>query len=239
MTDITDKVAKLLNQAENTDNEAEAAVFLAKAQTLATIHSIDQARARHATRAKEKTTPVVRKIILGVRGTRGLNTLVKLISGIAAANNLKITIAANSSYIIAYGFAEDIDVTEALYASLAVQMATAVADWKAKGSWKTTVIHRPGRWRKVRDGDEGPDYEYIPGGEVPIPWLTARLDFQEAFARRVGVRLFLTKHEAERRAAAEETVVSSDAGSGTELVLAEKAKTVSDFYEANHNARGF
>ena len=133
---LTDKIAKLLNQAERAGTEAESATFMAKAQELAALYSIDLAKARHATIAKERTTPVQRTVTLGVRGTRGLNTLVALFSGIAPAN----------------------DVAEALFASLSVQMAQAAETDRKDGSWKNETIYRPGHyqgWNWI-DGTEKP-----------------------------------------------------------------------------------
>jgi len=217
----TEKIAKLLNQAERAGTEAEGATFLAKAQELATLHSIDLARARHATVAKQRSTPVQRTITLGVRGTRGLNTLVSLFQGVAHANDLQFNIAHNSTYVVAFGFAEDIDAAEALFASLTVQMAQAVDAYKKQGHWRDQVA-----WVERYDPDLGYRREFA----VPQKWLSARLDFQAGFAHRVGQRLWEARQAAKCRAQAETT--------GTELVLVEKRAAVEDFYGRTSNARG-
>jgi hypothetical protein len=247
---LTEKIAKLLNQAENAGTEAEASVFMQKAQEMATLYSIDLAKARHITVAKEKTTPVQRTITLGVRGTRGLNTLVELFRGIASANDVTMNIAHNSTYVIAFGFAEDIDVAETLFASLSVQMAAAAAEYRKDGSWKTETVYRPGRYRKPTKAEIAEGHAYWrsiweEGDYVPMSWLSARLDFQEGFARRVGVRLFDAKMAAERAAktadmtAAAEAAAAIDEGStGTALVLVEKREAISAFYKKHSNARG-
>ncbi|QIQ63300.1 hypothetical protein SEA_SETTECANDELA_184 [Mycobacterium phage Settecandela] len=233
-TSLSEKVAKLLNQAERAGTEAEAEVFMAKAQELATLHSIDLAKARHATAAKERTTPVQRTITLGVRGTRGLNTLVDLFSGIAASNDIKLNIAHNSTYVIAFGFAEDIDVAEALYASLTVQMANAAAEYRKTEAWRKDTVWVPGRWRLAKDGLD----EWVDGRHKPISWLTARLDFQKGFAVRVGQRLRAARKEAEARAAFEEAMFAEETTAGTALVLVEKREAVNDFYRQESRARG-
>ncbi len=56
---------------------------------------------------------------------------------IAAANDVKCDVASNSTFVYAYGFAEDIDATHALYASLVVQMV------KASDAYVATGAHRP------------------------------------------------------------------------------------------------
>ena len=178
---MLEKIAKLLNQAENAATEAEAAVFMAKAQQLATTHSVDLAHARHATKVKERTVPVQRTIHIGDRGARGLRTLVDLYLGIAAANDITCTIAHNATKVYACGFAEDIDVSEALFASLLTQQAKAADEFKRSGAWLEEKVWSDTSW-----------------GYKPQTWLTARLNFQEAFASRVGTRLWQAKHEAER-----------------------------------------
>lgn len=250
MSSLTEKVAKLLSQAENAGTEAEAATFMQKAQEMATLYSIDLAKARHITVAKEKTTPVQRTITLGVRGTRGLNTLVELFRGIAAANDLTMNIAHNSTYVIAFGFAEDIDIAEALFASLSVQMAAAAAEYRKEGSWKQETVYRPGRYRKptkaeIAEGHYRWDSIWEDGTYAPMSWLSARLDFQEGFARRVGSRLYDAKVSAESAAksadmaaAADAAAAIDEASTGTALVLVEKREAIAEFYKKTSTARG-
>ena len=192
MADMLERIAKLLNQAENAGTEAEADVFMAKAQELATIHSIDLARARHATIAKERTLPVQRTIHIGERGTKGLRTLTDLYLGIAAANDIRCTIAHDATRVYAVGFAEDIDVSEALFASLQVQQSKALDEFKRRGDWKSEKVYiepRYNRWGEVTN-------QY---GYKPQTWLTARLNFQDAFASRIRSRLHTAKWAEEDR----------------------------------------
>ncbi len=184
MTTMLDRIAKLLNQAENAGTSAEAETFMAKAQELATVHSIDLARARHATKAKERTTPIQRDVTIGIQGSRGLRTLVDLYLGIASANDITCTIAGNATRVYAVGFAEDLDIAEALFASLQVQQAKALDAFKASGEWRNDLAYVEGRW--TRD-------DWIPGQYKPVTWLTARLNFQDAFASRIRTRLIQTK----------------------------------------------
>lgn len=237
---LTEKIAKLLNQAEHAGTEAEAAVFMAKAQELATLHSIDLAKARHATIAKQRTTPVSRTITLGVKGSRGLNTLVELFNGIASANDITLNVAHNSTYVIGFGFAEDLDVAESLYASLSVQMAQAVSAYRASGQWRNEEVYRPGRIV-----GRGWDQRWIDGEIKPITWLSARLDFQEGFARRIGSRLRDAQREAQAKAKADDMAAAADAAAaidsestGTAMVLVEKREAIAAFYNKASRARG-
>ncbi|OBH85481.1 hypothetical protein A5681_17140 [Mycobacterium scrofulaceum] len=165
------RIAALLRQAEGTDNPHEAEAFMSAAQRLATASSIDLAVARsHAANRSPAQAPTQRTITIGNAGTRGLRTYVQLFVLIAMANDVRCDVASNSTFVYAYGFAEDIDATHALYASLVVQMVRASDAYLASGA------HRP------------------------TPTITARLNFQLAFGARVGQRLAEARDEARREA---------------------------------------
>lgn len=163
------RIGALLRQAEGTDNVHEAEAFMAAAQRLATMTSIDLAVARsHSAKREAAQTPTQRTITIGEPGTKGLRTYVQLFAVIAHANDVRCDVASNSSYVYAYGFSEDLDTTHALYASLVVQMVKACDGYLATGQ------HRP------------------------TPTITARLNFQLAFGSRVGQRLSAARDEVQR-----------------------------------------
>ncbi|AHC23344.1 MULTISPECIES: DUF2786 domain-containing protein [Mycobacteriaceae] len=165
------RIAALLRQAEGTDNQHEADAFLAAAQRLATATSIDLAVARaHSATRTAAQAPVQRTITIGDPGTRGLRTYVQLFVVIALANDVKCDVASNSTFVYAYGFAEDIDASHALYSSLVMQMVRASKEYLATGA------HRP------------------------TPTITARINFQLAFGARVGQRLSEAREDARRSA---------------------------------------
>src|ERR1700752_336650 len=170
------RIAALLRQAEGTDNTHEAEAFMAAAQRLATATSIDLAVARsHATSRSAAQAPVQRTITIGNKGAKGLRTYVQLFAVIAAANDVKVDVASNSTFVYVYGFAEDIDASHALYASLVMQMVRASEAYLASGR------HRP------------------------TPTITARLNFQLAFGARVGQRLARPRAEGTGQGAAQST----------------------------------
>ena len=176
------RIAALLRQAEGTDNAHEAEAFMAAAQRLATTASIDLAVARaHSATRTAASAPTQRTVTIGEPGTRGLRTYVQLFAVIAAANDVRCDVASNSTFVYAYGFAEDIDTTHALYASLVVQMVRACDAYLATGA------HRP------------------------TPTITARLNFQLAFGSRIGQRLSQARDEAKREATASESSVPGTA----------------------------
>ncbi|SEH56683.1 Protein of unknown function [Mycolicibacterium rutilum] len=165
------RIAALLRQAEGTDNPHEADAFMAAAQRLATATSIDLAVARsHSDQRTKAQMPVQRTITIGNAGTRGLRTYVQLFTVIAHANDVKCDVASNSTFVYAYGFAEDIDASHALYASLVMQMVRASEAYIASGA------HRP------------------------TPTITARINFQLAFGARIGQRLAQAREEARQEA---------------------------------------
>jgi hypothetical protein len=165
------RIAALLRQAEGTDNTHEADAFMAAAQRLATATSIDLAVARsHASNRTKAQMPEQRTITIGNAGARGLRTYVQLFTVIAMANDVKCDVASNSTFVYAYGFAEDIDASHALYASLVMQMVRASEAYIASGA------HRP------------------------TPTITARINFQLAFGARIGKRLSEARDDAQREA---------------------------------------
>jgi len=165
------RIAALLRQAEGTDNRHEAEAFMAAAQRLATATSIDLAVARsHSDSRTTAQAPVQRTITIGDPGKRGLRTYVQLFVLIAHANDVKCDIASNSTFVYAYGFAEDIDASHALYAGLVTQMV------KASEAYISSGQHRP------------------------TPTITARINFQLAFGSRVGQRLQEAREQARAEA---------------------------------------
>lgn len=174
MTDdkMLSRIAALLRQAEGTDNSHEADAFMSAAQRLATAASIDLAVARsHSSNRSAAQAPTQRTVTIGEAGTRGLRTYVQLFVLIASANDVRCDIATNSTYLLAYGFTEDIDATHALYVSLVVQMV------RASDTYLATGAHRP------------------------TPTITARLNFQLAFGARVGQRLAEAREQARQEIA--------------------------------------
>ncbi|GAB11780.1 hypothetical protein GOARA_088_00440 [Gordonia araii NBRC 100433] len=223
------RIAALLRQAEGTDNEHEAETFMAAAQRLATAASIDLALARaHDPAARQRVTPVARQITIGEAGKRGLRTYVQLFVAVARANDVTVDVAHNSTFVLAYGFDTDIDTTEALYTSLLIQMVAASDAYLKSGEYKgerAARVVRRGRGLTSRRVVE----------HTPLSPITARLNFQSAFAERVGTRLTAARDEARADAQARE----DDAGEhSTAVALRHKEVEVTNFYTEQSTARG-
>lgn len=201
------RIGGLLRQAESTDNPHEAEAFMEAAQRLATVSAIDLAVARAHTASREhRSTPTSRSIRIGEAGRRGLRTYVQLFVSIAAANDVQCDVAHNSTQVFAYGFGSDIDTCQALYSSLLMQMV------RASDAYIRSGAHRP------------------------VAGVTARLNFQLAYAGRIGQRLAAAKHAAEVAAIRPDSAVPE--GSDTALVLRDKQVELRDFYSQTSSARG-
>jgi hypothetical protein len=233
------KIGALLRQAERTDNEHEADAFLQAAQRLATAASIDLAAARaHTADRERRVQPIQRSVGIGEPGTRGLRTYVELFLEISHANDVRCDIARNSATVYCYGFEPDVATCEALYASLAVQMVRGSDAYIKSGDYKAEIVGRyvtrsDGLWTTRR---------WV---EAPVHASTARINFQQAFARRVGKRLAQAREQAEadavnaeRRAGARSRPGAVPTTSSTEIVLRQKELELRDFYTAHSNARG-
>lgn len=222
------RISGLLRQAEGTDNVHEAEAFLAAAQRIATASSIDLAVAReHDPALRSRSTPITRRVAIGTAGKRGLRTYVQLFVHIGRANDLTCDVASNSTYVIAYGFESNLDAVEALYASLVVQMVAASDAYLKSGAYKNETA------QQVVTRDLGPWRRRVVESK-PLSPITARLNFQSAFAERIGVRL-LQARDAQRREALEAPAAGP---SSTAIALRNKEIEVADHYRRESTARG-
>jgi hypothetical protein len=162
---LVDRVGKLLAQAEGTDNEHEAAAFVERAQQLATEHAVDLELARARQRERRHRgggEPLVQeRLEVGQRGRRGNRHRVQLFAVVAAANDVLVNVAHDSTYVLGFGHRTDLEVVERLWSSLAVQMTAAAQRRMDRGE------HR----------------------ESGIPGLSWRLSFYDGFTEAVGERL--------------------------------------------------
>ncbi len=235
---MTDKnlarIAALLRKAEGTDNEHEADAYLQAAQRLATLASVDLAVARAHTDARERrVTPVQRTVEIGEAGKRGLRTYVQLFLAIGRANDLICDVARNSTRVYAYGFATDIDATEALYASLVVQMVRASDGFIKSGEHTAETVVRAVRV-EVPDR-RGRIVSRTVHQRRPVHTTTARINFQEAFAARVGQRLLQAREAARAEAVAADT---GPRATGVALALRDREVELRGHYAAHSTARG-
>lgn len=242
-----ERLNRLLAQAEGTNNEAERAAFMEKAQQLSTLYSISLATARAAAENKAKNAlPTNKRITIGKAGQQGNANFCQLLINIASANNVRCTIAHNSTFVHLWGFKEDIEVSERLYASLSFQMIQESESYLDKGEWREEMVHREvTKSRKVYDRDGEPvlnwngkqcEKWWTEWAWVKMPKQTAKFNFQETYALRIGVRLSDIARAAKQKVIEQEELQNGTPG--TELVLREKGKEVDTYYSENCGAKG-
>jgi hypothetical protein len=139
MSKTLDRIAKVLNQAENAATPEEAAAFMERAQHLSTLAQIDLAVARAHTVNKEKREEVeVRRVQVSPYSRRfNRKYFTDLGDVIAGANDCKCLFG--KYQLIVTGFPSDIDTVEALFGILAVQMVSECDTALKRGANKATV----------------------------------------------------------------------------------------------------
>lgn len=183
MSKMLDKVSKLLAQAENAGTPEEAATYMEKVQELATANGIDLALARHHQARKERQEPEERRIQVNPY-TRKVNRkhFMELAMRVADVNDVKYLIGGKEYTLHAVGFPTDLDVVEALYTHLAVQMVSecdkalaAGANRQTRRVPKQTRVPIPeeeqewGQWND-REGfywNDSPGYPNSPSQDAP------------------------------------------------------------------------
>jgi hypothetical protein len=218
---MVERISALLAKAESTDSEHEREALMAKAQELAARHSIDLALAA-ARDGRTDQQPVVERIVFdGDHSNRNLKKhLVLLMSAVARANDVRMDVLNRADGVVLYGYPSDVRMAQAIWASLALQMASAVTAWMRTGAWRRQAMVRHDRW--------GPE-------AVPMDARVARRSFYEGFVHRIGERLKEAREAAEQQSVRED---SGRPGAGAALVLADKRGRVADFYSAESRARG-
>lgn len=225
---MIDKIAKLLALAENAGTEAEAEAAFAKAQALASAHAIDLEVARRAAAPAKRETPIKRTIQIGEKGKHANKPLINLFSAVAHANDVELLIAFNSTYVIAHGMPSDIDMTEAVWSSLAAAMVR---------FGNAHVKNPDAAWRKeIVSVWSDRKWDYI---EKPVTAQGARRSFYDGFTSRIGMRLIEARDASIQKADADHfhnSGADGAAGGGGEnlpssmaLVLKEKRAEVREF----------
>ncbi len=223
MSATLDRIGALLAKAERTDNEAEADAYLVKAQQLATLASVDLAVARaRVARREARQQPEARTTTIGEKGRRANPHLISLFVSIAHANDAQVDVASNSTYVIGYGLTADLDVIEAMFASLSVHMVHSAQSYVIARTWEgETYVASTARGRR--------------GIRKPHTAQTARAAFYRAYVERMGERLA----EARATALASLPVESVPAGATSGVVaLRAKASEVRAFHARESRARG-
>jgi hypothetical protein len=228
--DIKLRIGKLLNQAERASTEAEKEAFYERAFKLSATHSIELAQARAAIAKLEKREqPTMKTITIGEQGQHNLAVFCNLFMNIGEPHGIKFNISSKSTYVIAFGMPSDIELTETLYETIVPQMMKSAQEFIDGGSWKDETTFRNGK-----DG----------WGYYPINSRVVKRNFYETFARTIRDRMYSAQREAREEAVKAEREADTDQAvaapgeTSTELVLADKALEIADFYSQKSRARG-
>lgn len=235
----TIKIGKLLAAAEGASTEEEANAFFAKAQQIATLHSIELAMARqNVADPKRQEEPTHRRVHIGARRQHKNSNLIRLYSAVAYAQDVRINIAHDSTYVNAFGFPSDMDAVEQLWSSIGVQMVRFSEEYLARDEWRQETSYRgkrvPDRW--------GGTYEEF--GLWPITKQSARHTFQTSFIAKIGMRLkeaVATEVKDAEDHFHQDDVVASDApveSSSVAVALRDKKDAVDRHYQQHSTARG-
>jgi hypothetical protein len=237
---MLDKLAKILAKAENASTPEEAATYMKKAQSLATLGSIDLAVARqHTAKKEQREQPTHKHITIGQPRKNNNARLVNLFIAIADNNDVKVNIAMNSTFVIAFGMPSDIEVVEVLYASLLYQMTEAANAWLKTGEYKQEKV-----LRQVTKRDAWGTYKDLE--ERSLDGRTARANFYDAFTRRISSRLWDARREALEAAKENVYTLPTTGENGVEyeievtaeLVLFDKKKEIGAYYAKASTAKG-
>lgn len=220
---MIERIAKLLNKAENAGTPQEAHIYFEKAQSLATAHSISLAKARLIPTIGAPASPVNRTIRIGEPRRHANRHLVRLFAVIGAVNGLQVDVARNSTYVIAYGFEDDIDTAEVLWGRIATHMIRFGEQFLQTDGWRDDqrIVRRRGR--------------HI---AAPMTRQTARSSYYYSFVDTIHDRLVEARDRAVRDAENTERGAGAAVDRGTAVALRHRAEEVSAFYRVQSQARG-
>ena len=136
---LVQRVRKLLDKAERTDNGHEAEVFAAKAAELVAQHRIEPDRLATARDGEELA---IAEVHVG-RGAY-VRARLALLQGIAEAHDVRVVFQATATGTVAFlaGYRSDLAVTEVMYHSLHQQAASQVAAIKKQTGAATQRYRR-------------------------------------------------------------------------------------------------
>lgn len=215
MSRTLDRLSRVLALADNATTDGERDAYMTKAIELSAVSGIELAVARaHQADKTKREEPEERAVeVNAYTRKRARDYFMRLFLVIAEVNDCKALIGYKSYRGFLHGFPSDIEVVEALYATLSVQMEVE-ADAAIKRGQNVETVER---WDQL-------SLEYIEVTQK-IDGRVWRREFYDGFIGRITSRLWAAKRAAQKAAGAD---VES---SGTAIALRDKAKEVDEFFE--------
>jgi hypothetical protein len=138
---LIDRVRKLMDKAESTQNQHEADAFTRKVAELVARHRIELSTIRNAGQGADEVL-TVRQISLG-RGAYVRGRLA-LLDAIARHQDVRVVFGSTPTGTVAYaaGFGSDLDIVEIMYSSLHAQAAAQMASQRRATAAATQQFRR-------------------------------------------------------------------------------------------------
>lgn len=171
---VLERIARILKQAENTDNEHERDTAMNAAHMLSSKHSIDLSMARAYAEGEEQSRqnlPSQKSFEMGQKGDRGAGTYSDLLIAIGEAHDMDWWRYGNEEVSL-FGLSFDMEYVERLFPILLIQMVEETRTFLDSGEWKQDGVKR----------------------------TEARYSFCRSFARRVKERIATARYQAKREA---------------------------------------
>jgi len=198
---VIEKIAAILNKAENTDNEAERDTFMQAAQMMSSKYAIDLEVARRHTKGKQESVEnqiVTVQVDTGRKGEKYAyrRQYADLMIAMAEANVLPWLVSNQGFYVKVIGPKFEVEQLEKLYAVLLTHMVADLTAYLNGDTWQ----------EKIADRD------------------TARASFVAGFCQHIKDRLIDARLDAERQA-------NDEYGSEAALVISDKRQETWSAYQ--------
>lgn len=228
------RIGKLLAKADSTESTAEAEALFAKAQTLATIHSVDLTVVRYQhTAAEAPEVPEERALYMGTARTLILPAKIDLWRAVAYVNDIHWSVAHDKTVVHPVGFPSDLDTAKIMFDVLVTQMVRFGDEWITSRAWEGDTYWTEAGYR-TRNGWRS----WEPSVERPVDAKMARRSFYDGFASSVDARLREARTDAVAAAKERDTSHDDKALTVTALALVDKQARLDAARDEVWRARG-
>jgi hypothetical protein len=216
MSKMLDKVSKLLAKAENAGTPEEADAFMAKAQEMAITNGIELAVARMHQAKKERVQETEERTLQVNPHNRRHNRkhFIELAMAICDVNDVEYLIGGGDRVLFMVGFPSDMDVVEALYTHLSIQMVMECDEALKKGEHKTTKRVLLTRSEEIAWEDRAwglwSGRQWYDGNPDDDVWVSNQRDDEsdEDYAKREAAAVAEARAEYEKIVASGESIYS-------------------------------